>query len=217
MSRYENKQLIVDAVAGTTSTAAVLKNLGLTISRANYRTVRKWCKVHGIELEIGNSARHPRPTSPLSLILVECSTYNRQSLKKRLLNEGYLQNKCSECGIGDEWNGKRIVNHLDHINGIHDDHRLENLRMLCPNCHSQTPTYSGRNNVRVAKSFCACGKQVSRKASMCFPCSRSPTKIDWPSMKDLLQMLEKSNYVQVGKKLGVSDNAIRKRIKNHGE
>ncbi|MGB2240169.1 MAG: HNH endonuclease [Pseudomonadales bacterium] len=52
---------------------------------------------------------------------------------------------CSSCGIGDEWNGKPITLQLDHINGVNNDHRLDNLRMLCPNCHSQTDTWCGRN------------------------------------------------------------------------
>lgn len=78
-------------------------------------------------------------------ILVEHSTYaNISSLKKRLINEQILPYKCAICGLT-EWQNKPIVLQLDHINGIHDDHRLSNLRFLCPNCHSQTETYAGRN------------------------------------------------------------------------
>ena len=65
-------------------------------------------------------------------------------LSRRLKKEKIIENKCDECGIT-EWNGKPIVLHLDHINGKRTDHRLENLRLLCPNCHSQTDTYCGRN------------------------------------------------------------------------
>jgi hypothetical protein len=71
-------------------------------------------------------------------------TYPTNKLKKRLLEEGFLVNKCSECGLSDTWNGNPIVLQLDHINGINNDHRLENVRLLCPNCHSQTDTWCGK-------------------------------------------------------------------------
>lgn len=72
---------------------------------------------------------------------------NRHHVKTRLMRAGMLQNQCEICGlIG--WQGKPLMMHLDHINGVRDDHRIENLRMLCPNCHSQTETYGGRNRKR---------------------------------------------------------------------
>ena len=69
---------------------------------------------------------------------------SRQNVKMRLLRAGLLKNECAECGLT-HWRGKRLSLHIDHINGVRNDHRLENLRMLCPNCHSQTETYGGRN------------------------------------------------------------------------
>ena len=84
---------------------------------------------------------------PLEDILVENSTYlNISSLKIRLINEGVLVYKCALCGNEGRWQGKDLVLQLDHINGIHNDHRLNNLRFLCPNCHSQTDTYAGKNS-----------------------------------------------------------------------
>ena len=81
----------------------------------------------------------------LEEILVENSFYaNISSLKSRLIREGRLEYKCAICGIK-EWRDLPLSLQLDHINGINNDHRIENLRFLCPNCHSQTETYSGKN------------------------------------------------------------------------
>lgn len=68
---------------------------------------------------------------------------NRKHVKTRLIRAGLLTNNCQSCGLT-AWQGKLLSMHLDHINGVKDDHRLENLQMLCPNCHSQTETYGRR-------------------------------------------------------------------------
>lgn len=79
-------------------------------------------------------------------ILIENSPYkNINSLKNRLINEGKMEYKCVKCGNLGEWLGKPLSLQLDHINGNPTDHRLSNLQFLCPNCHSQTETFSGKN------------------------------------------------------------------------
>jgi 5-methylcytosine-specific restriction endonuclease McrA len=84
-----------------------------------------------------------------SLDQVLASGSSRWLKKAKLLREGHLLNECSDCGIS-EWRGRRLAIQIDHINGVKDDWRIENLRMLCPNCHSQTSTYAGRNVRRVS-------------------------------------------------------------------
>ena len=69
----------------------------------------------------------------------------RSCVKKRIIKENIIKYECSECDIGGIWRDKKLSLHLDHINGDGWDHRLENLRFLCPNCHSQTETYCGKN------------------------------------------------------------------------
>lgn len=72
---------------------------------------------------------------------------SRYNVKTRLVRAGLLPNHCQQCGLS-EWRDRPLSMHIDHINGVKNDHRLENLRMLCPNCHSQTETYGGRNMKR---------------------------------------------------------------------
>ena len=85
----------------------------------------------------------------LSEVLIENSTcVNTHHLKNRLIKSGLLENKCSNdrCSVTNMWNGEKISLHLDHINGNRSDCRIKNLRLLCPNCHSQTETYAGKKN-----------------------------------------------------------------------
>ena len=86
-------------------------------------------------------------TIPLTEILDgKHPSYQTYKLKNRMLKEGILINICSECGIS-EWNGKSISLELDHVDGVRTNHKLENLRLLCPNCHSQTDTYRSKNRI----------------------------------------------------------------------
>ena len=77
----------------------------------------------------------------LDEILIENSLYDNSSLKARIIKDKVIPNKCKLCGQLPFHNGKELTLQLDHINGVNDDHRLENLRILCPNCHTQTDTW----------------------------------------------------------------------------
>jgi len=82
--------------------------------------------------------------TPNEEIFTENSYYSNDLVKQRIVKDDLIEYKCKVCGI-DEGQGKPVILDLDHINGNNRDNRLENLRFLCPNCHSQTDTYKGRN------------------------------------------------------------------------
>lgn len=86
----------------------------------------------------------PNKGFSLEKILVENSTYQSFKLKNKLLKEGLKECKCEKCN-NTEWLGKPIPLELHHINGDRTDNRIENLQILCPNCHAQTDNYRGKN------------------------------------------------------------------------
>lgn len=156
----KNEELIEKFVKESYSYAQVLKKLELKPIGGNYRILKN--KIKKLNLDIshftgkghlkGKTHNWNNTKIPLEEILVEQSTYQSYKLKNRLLKENILENKCCECGLENKWNGKELSLHLDHINGISSDNRIENLRLLCPNCHSQTSTYAGKNKAAPSSS-----------------------------------------------------------------
>lgn len=242
-------EAFIAAVKESYSVREVLRRLNLNATGGNYFTFHRRVKYLGLDTSHFTGKGHLKGKThnwtksiPLEEALVENSPYaSTNNLKLRLLKEGLIDYCCSICGIS-EWNEKKLSLHLDHINGVKHDNRLENLRLLCPNCHSQTDTYAGRNigkwsgyvnrldkqevktkvprMSRQPKMCCDCGKIIDFKATRCKSCSGFalvPTKIEWPSVDELIRMVEETSYLAVGKNLGVSDNAIRKRIRHHKE
>ena len=158
---------------------------------------------------------------PLEEILVENRNYNSNTLKKRLIESGLKEDRCELCECSNEWNGKPLTLQLDHINGNHSDNRLENLRIVCPNCHSQTETFS---NKRAKKhNYCVdCGCEISLKSTRCNTCAskyKNSFKVkpeDRPSKEELFELIKNNPFTKIGEMYGVKDNTIRKWCKNYG-
>ena len=149
------------------------------------------------------------------------SSYDRGHLKRRLLKKGLIQNECEICNQTEEHNGLYLVMVLDHINGINNDHRIENLRMLCPNCNSQQDTFAGRASRKKEdekkKHYCDCGTEKTRGCKRCRPCAdiEKIKNSNRPSREQLIKDRKSMTLVQTGNKYGVSETSVRKWIKKY--
>ncbi len=219
-----------EAVTVSLSLTETLRNLGYCHTGGNPSTIKKYIAKWGIDTSHFNPDffRHrglrtaPRP---LDEVLVKRSTYSRANLKRRLYDEGLKQRECEICGQDESWQGNKISLILDHVNGTRDDNRLENLRIVCPNCAATLSTHCGRALKRPpVHSICPCCEiEFLRRQARQRYCSRScgqtaawtagrtrTRKVDRPPYEQLMAEIEATSYLAVGRRYGVSDNAIRK-------
>ena len=141
----------LEVVGESTTYKEVFEKFGLRNKGNSHNALRKRMREEGVDgshlaKNWEGVAEYSRlQKKPLEEYLKKDSSANRYHLKRRLIREGVLENVCSECLQKPEWKGKPMVLVLDHINGVNNDNRLDNLRLLCPNCNSQQDTFAGRN------------------------------------------------------------------------
>ena len=205
---------LTTAVSTSTRISEVARKLGLKPSSA--RHLRR----HIVRLKLDTShlitQHRPGDQAPLSSRLTLKSGADSSWLKARIVQEGLQPEECSVCGLGPTWRDLPLTLQLDHINGDHSDNRLENLRLLCPNCHTQTPTWGrGRKRAR-----CPCGNLKVAQTRRCAACKAgtaekrwtSTPKINWPSIEKLTRSVDETSYAAVASELGVSAPTVRKHV-----
>lgn len=213
--------------------SSILLYFGLINKGGNFKTLKHRLREDNIDFShivLGRAhskgKRFPGKAKPLVEYMTENSSYNRSSLKKRMIAEGMMENKCYICGMEPKWNGKTLVMVLDHINGVWNDSRRENLRLLCPNCNSQQPTFAGRT-LRKFYHCVVCGEEIGKGHQNCKKCAakrrvvfNKPISrrkvIDRPSKEDLLKMVWEEPTTTIAIKFGVSGNAVGKWCKKYG-
>jgi hypothetical protein len=220
-------------VAASRSWSETLRRLGMCAGGGAQEVLKKYTALRGISTAHfdpyaavrGSGVQRRRP---LEEILVERSTYSRSHLKRRLYEAGLKLPVCELCGLGEIWRGRVMGMILDHVNGIPDDNRLENLRIVCPNCAATLDTHCAKKLrlVRVEQNCVRCGSPFRPKYKRQRYCSREcgtrwarsgiprPTRrVDRPPYVQLVREVQAIGFSATGRRYGVSDNAIRKWIR----
>jgi hypothetical protein len=225
------------AIARSRSFAEALRRLGMCASGNNWRTLKTYAievwriPVDHFDPHAASRAALERSrfaARPLADILIEGSPFSRSQLKRRLYEAGLKARRCELCGQDELWRGRRMSLILDHVNGVNDDNRLENLRIVCPNCAATLETHCGRNVMRTRR--CAtCGAEFRPANSKQRHCShrcggrsdasrnaqKASRRVPRPPYEQLVAEVAEMGWRPVGRKYGVSDNAIRKWVRSY--
>ena len=193
--RYSDDQ-VKSAVEKNRRLCDVLEHLGLRQAGGNFKTLNKLIKE--LKLDTCHFTTYQKNTYAESDILVKDSKVSGKVLKKYLLKNNLIPYKCS-CGLSSSWNGLPLILQIEHKNGIHTDNRLENLIWLCPNCHSQTPTYCGKNKPKQKKPT---------------HIKRAKKPIDYEEVKKVYE--KEKSLIKVSKFFGVCTKTIKTNLKKKG-
>jgi hypothetical protein len=225
-----------DAVAASFNYAETLRRLGLCPTGGNAALLKSWLGRWDVDASHFDARQRgfdsARVAIPLADVLVEHSSYARSNLKARLYAEGIKPPVSELCGQDEQWRGRPMGLILDHVNGVRDDNRLANLRIVCPNCAATLDTRCGRKNrlLPPERSCALCGTTFRAKTARRY-CSRAcgtrapapnrgvpdPARrvVERPPYEQLLSEIAASSYSAVGRAYGVSDNAIRKWVRQY--
>lgn len=221
-----DKEILQEMLNTSNSLAEVMIKIGLSLHSNNYKELNN--RVIQDHMSLDKLKENKKVKSfraitnkfKLEDILVENSTYSRHELKARLIKEKIIEYKCAICSNIGEWNNQKLVLQIDHINGINSDNRIENLRFLCPNCHTQTETYAGRGRRKeIIQNKCIdCNCNIHQKSTRCGKCSKINNKVSFShslkfevTKEELQELVNKYPMVYIGKMFNVSSNAIKKR------
>lgn len=233
-TRY-TKEFLLPLVATSTSMSDLLKIIGIRTAGGNYNNIRRHIEINNISTDhykeyqkIKLDKLHLKLLIPLAEVLVKGRATNGSNLKRRLYSLGLKTPLCELCGQGELWNGKKMSLILDHINGHHDDNRLENLRIVCPNCNATLDTHCNKNRSKKWNKLQELGfdgasnldlRKVRRTTNIFTEKEKnyylSKRKVVRPPLDQLELEIQNFGYRGTGKIYGVSDVAIRKWVETY--
>lgn len=209
-------QELEEAVKISYSYSEVLRILGRNRTGSSNQCVQK--RIKNANLDISHFKKHciqKRNNKKIDyneILIFDYNILNRRDAKqlRRCLIESGRQYCCEKCGLID-WNNEKIILEIDHIDGNWRNNTPENLRFLCPNCHSQTETFYNQKTNRCIE----CYKPIHSNSTRCNKCSSklvglNSRRVERPPIEQIQKDVDELGYVGTGRKYGVTDNAIRK-------
>lgn len=219
-------------VSKSTSIAEVLRKMGYAGAGGNYQTCHK--RIQRLNLDTShfvgqgsNKGKTFGPKRPIEDYLSNSQSINSVELKRRLIQENIFEHKCYSCNLT-EWLGELIPIELHHIDGNNKNNNLNNLQILCPNCHAKTDTYCGknsrlpstkwhRNKIKKSNGQCKICNSPTYNSSYCSDKCYKLTlrKVDRPNKEQLQELIQQHPWTTIGKMFNVSDTAVRKWAKSY--
>lgn len=216
------KEYLIQVFDSSKSLREILRKFEYTSSKSAYNVLIKTLEYYNIDYSTKYQKKQNINTDfskkAIEFYLTENSKITNSFIKKKLLRENLLEEKCYICNIEPFWNNKPLVLQLDHINGINDDNRLENLRFLCPNCHSQTETFSGKHKRK--KRCLDCDAVIRSNSKRCVNCERkkmieNSKEIFEINPNDLQKLIWEMPMMKIAEIYNCSDKTIAKKIKKY--
>jgi hypothetical protein len=211
---FVDKEILIEKMKISHTYKELLQNINKVVNGTNLKILKKYIEEYNIskDLLVFKIDRTNRKKKNIDEWLQNGTSIGSSKLKEKLYKEGLKERKCELCGQNEMWNDKKMSLILDHINGINNDNRIENLRIVCPNCNSTLPTHCKgykrmKNqdvNDNIKKQYKKINKNKIKKGHI------KQRKVERPPYEQLIIEINELGYSGVGRKYGVSDNAIRK-------
>lgn len=213
------KSVLIGVVAKAKTFTEILGFFGLRNIGGNFRTLKKRLAADNVSFDhipqgpyaSRGRVNYKSAVLPDSAVFIENSMVCRAAVKRRVIQRQLIPYQCAVCNCDPIWNSQELVLILDHINGNNRDHRITNLRFVCPNCNSQLETFGGRN-IKYNRRACQCGRHIpnSNKSGKCFSCLQSSRVSTRPTGKELYDLVWSKPITALAREYGISDKAIHK-------